>query len=627
MPVPEVVLSTEFTPWPEKFVADYVRKGYWAGIALGELPAMWAARSRHDTALTSGSERRSYEQLDVCSGQLSQGFHSLGVRQGDRVLVQLPNVVELFEVLFGLFRIGAIPVVVQPAYRRAEVIHFCRLTGASTYVVPERHAGFDYRELAADVQAEAPELAHVVVVGDGDRFTGLAQLRADAAEVTAPVVDPADIALLHLSGGTTGTPKLVPRTHNDYLYGASAGARLCEFSESTVHLCALPAAHQFPLSAPGALGTLLSGGTVVLCDQPVPEAAFPLIEREKVTVTGLVPGLLRAWLDSPLVDQHDLSSLRLVQIGGAKLSSELASRVRPEFGCAVQQVYGMTEGLLNFTRLDDPDHIVFGTQGKPLSPDDEIKVVDDAGRDVAAGEPGNLLVRGPYTIRGYYRAPEHNITAFTADGFYRTGDVVRQLPSGHLVVVGRVKDQINRAGQKIAAEEIEAHVCAHPDIVEAAVLGTPDPVLGERTCAYVVSRNPLLTAPDVAGFVRKRGIAAHKIPDRVEFVGQLPRTPVGKIDKKLLRERSVPAAPQPLSEDTQYTGELTADRIRHDIAQALELPEDILTNDAQLLDHGLDSLRLNTLAERWRAAGTTVRFAELAEQTTMAAWVALLVRR
>lgn len=227
-----------------------------------------------------------------------------------------------------------------------------------------------------------------------------------------------------------------------------------------------------------------------------------------MTVTGLVPGLLRGWLDSSLKDRHDLSSLRLVQVGGARLGEDLAERVRPELGCAVQQVYGMTEGLLNFTRLDDPDDIVFGTQGKPLSPDDETRVVDDADRDVAPGAPGNLLVRGPYTIRGYYRAPEHNATAFTADGFYRTGDVVRRLPSGHLVVVGRVKDQINRAGQKIAAEEVEAHLGAHPDIVEAAVVGTPDPVLGERIRAYVVSRDPLLTAPEVAGFVRDRDIAA-----------------------------------------------------------------------------------------------------------------------
>lgn len=617
-------MSTEFTPWPEEFADDYRRKGYWSGVALGDLPAAWALRSRNSPALIAGTDRRDYAQLDVCSRQLAQGFHALGVRQGDRVVVQLPNVVEFFDVLFGLFRLGAIPVVVQPAYRRTEIAAFCRLTEASTYVVPERHAGFDYRELAEDVRADVPGLAHVVVAGDGDRFTGLAQLRMADAGVLAPVVDPAGVALLHLSGGTTGTPKLVPRTHNDYLYGASAGARLCGFSESTVYLCALPAAHQFPLSAPGALGALVSGGTVVLCDQPGPETAFPLIERDRVTVTGVVPGLLRGWLDSPLRDRHDLSSLRLVQVGGARLGGDLAGRVRPELGCAVQQVYGTTEGLLNFTRLDDPDDIVFGTQGRPLSPDDETRVVDDAGRDVAPGAPGNLLVRGPYTIRGYYRAPEHNATAFTADGFYRTGDVVRRLPSGHLVVVGRVKDQINRAGQKIAAEEVEAHLGTHPDIVEAAVVGTPDPVLGERTRAYVVSRDPLLTAPEVTGFVRDRDVAAYKVPDRVEFVDRLPRTPVGKIDKKLLRERAMAAAPRPCTEDAPATAGLTPDRIRRDIARALDLPEDALTDDTRLLDHGLDSLRLVTLVERWRAAGATARFAELAERPTLAAWVGLL---
>ncbi len=231
--------------------------------------------------------------------------------------------------------------------------------------------------------------------------------------------------------------------------------------------------------------------------QPAPEAAFPLIERERVTVTGLVPGLLNSWTESPLKTRHDLSSLRLIQVGGARLGRDLAEQVRAGFGCAVQQVFGMTEGLLNFTRLDDPEDIVFGTQGKPLSPDDEIKVVDDADMEVTPGSPGHLLARGPYTIRGYYRAPEHNATAFTAEGFYRTGDIVRQLPSGHLVVVGRAKDQINRGGQKIAAEEIENHLSAHPDIVEAAVVAMPDSFLGERTCAHVVSANPALTASDV----------------------------------------------------------------------------------------------------------------------------------
>lgn len=617
-------------PWPKGFATNYTRKGYWSSIALGELPAIWSTRSGDDVAIATDDEFLTYAGLDLRAGELARGFHRLGVRAGDRVLVQLPNVPAFFETLFAFFRIGAIPVVVQPAYRRTEVTHFCRIAEACVYVVPDHHAGFDYRELASEVSAEAPTLTRVVVVGDSGLFTSLDQVRASGAEKSAeepaPAVSPDEVALLHLSGGTTGTPKLVPRTHNDYLYGASASARLCGFSESTVYLCALPAAHQFPLSAPGALGTLVAGGTVVLCPQPMPETAFPLVERHRVTVTGLVPGLLDRWLGSPLRAWHDLSSLRLIQVGGAKLGRELAERVRAEFGCAVQQVFGMTEGLLNFTRLDDPDDLVLETQGRPLSPDDEIRVVDDADREVPTGTPGHLLVRGPYTIRGYYRAPEHNATAFTDDGFYRTGDLVRQLPSGHLVVVGRAKDQINRAGQKIAAEEVEARLCAHPDIVEAAVVAMPDPVLGERICAYVVSGGPALTASAVRAFVRAGGLAVHKVPDRVQFTDRLPRTPVGKIDKQPLRDRIAAIAAQARPEEEHATTEtaLSAARIRQDVARMLELPEDTLTADMHLLDHGLDSLRLLNLAETWRAIGAEVTFAELAEQPTLGVWITLL---
>jgi 2,3-dihydroxybenzoate-AMP ligase len=332
-------------------------------------------------------------------------------------------------------------------------------------------------------------------------------------------------------------PKLIPRTHDDYLYGARASAELCGFNASTVYLCSLPVAHQFSLSAPGALGTFLSGGRVVLAPHPAPDVVFPLIGRERVTVAAVVPPVAALWLEAAGRTECDLSSLELLQVGGAKLGADVARRVRPVLGCGVQQVFGMTEGLLNFTRLDDPDDVVFTTQGRPLSPDDEIRVVDDDGRDVPPGEAGHLLVRGPNTIRGYYRAPEHNRTAFTADGFYRTGDIVRRTNTGHLVVVGRAKDQINRGGEKIAAEEVENHLLAHPGVAEAAAVAMPDAFLGERVCAYIVPRDPYPSAAQLTDFVRARGLAACKVPDRVEFIEALPRTAVGKISKQALRDR------------------------------------------------------------------------------------------
>jgi 2,3-dihydroxybenzoate-AMP ligase len=331
-------------------------------------------------------------------------------------------------------------------------------------------------------------------------------------------------------------PKLIPRTHEDYGYNLRASAEVCALDQSSIYLTALPVSHNFALGCPGVLGTLHAGGQVVMTSDPSPDNAFALIEQHRVTVTALVPPLVISWLDAD-TSEADLSSLRLIQVGGAKLDAEVARRVRPALKCALQQVFGMAEGLLNYTRLDDPDEIVVTTQGRPLSPDDELRVVDDADRPVAPGEVGQLLTRGPYTLRGYFRAAEYNKTAFTSDGFYRTGDLVRMTPSGHLVVEGRAKDLINRGGDKVSAEEVESHMLAHPAVANVAVVSMPDEYLGERTCAFVIRRTEDLSLAKVTSFLRARGLAAYKLPDRLEFVDSFPVTSVGKVDKKVLAFR------------------------------------------------------------------------------------------
>ncbi|MFB7757892.1 AMP-binding protein, partial [Streptomyces sp. NPDC056121] len=189
---------------------------------------------------------------------------------------------------------------------------------------------------------------------------------------------------------------------------------------------------------PGIVGTLSVGGTVVLVENSGPAACFPVIERERVTVTSVVPAVAQLWLDALAADQADLSSLRLVQVGGGELVHRaIAERIAPELGCRVQQVFDMAEGLLTLTRPADPDETVLTTQGRPLSPDDEIRIVDADGKDVPEGETGELLARGPCTVRGYYRAPDHNAQSFTTDGYLRTGLLARRTADGNLVVTGR----------------------------------------------------------------------------------------------------------------------------------------------------------------------------------------------
>ena len=259
-----------------------------------------------------------------------------------------------------------------------------------------------------------------------------------------------------------------------------------------------------------------------------PDEAFELIAREHVTITAVVPPLAIVWMEEATVRRYDLTSLQVLQVGGAKLSAQAARRVRPSLGCQLQQVFGMAEGLVNYTRIGDSEELVLYTQGRPMSQAEEIRVVDADDQELAAGETGQLLTRGPYTIRGYYDAPEHNARAFTSDGFYRTGDLVRLLPSGHLIVEARTNDIINRGGDKVSAEEIENHLLAHPAILDVALVAMPDALFGERSCAFVIPRAvpgaDALSLNRVKLFLRERGVAEFKLPDRLEVVDSFAQT-------------------------------------------------------------------------------------------------------
>ena len=207
------------------------------------------------------------------------------------------------------------------------------------------------------------------------------------------------------------------------------------------------------------------------------------------------------------------------------------------FGCTPQEVYGTAEGLINMVRLDDPDALLLESSGAPVCPDDEIRVVDDAGNEVADGVQGELVTRGPYTIRGYYDAPEKNREAFTADGFYRMGDIVRR-EGRHVFTEGRRKDLVNRGGEKISCEEVENLIYMHPAVKVVTLVAMPDPVFGEKACAFVVPKpGQTLTFEALIAFLKEQRIASFKLPERLEVVAELPLSPVGKILKRELRER------------------------------------------------------------------------------------------
>jgi salicylate---CoA ligase len=533
-------------PWPEELAREYERAGWWRGQALGSEIAAVADASRTATALVDGATRLSYASLmaraDALASRLTDG---LGLRRGDRIVVQLPNCWPFVVLTLGCLRAGIVPVMALPAHRQHELAYLCEHSEARALAVPGVLRGFDHQEMAERLRADSANLRHIMVAGPDVRHTDLTALCAEPDESAADrerwdaaPPDGRDVAVFLLSGGTTGLPKLIARTHNDYSYNARASAELCRLGPGTVYLVSLPASHNFPLACPGILGTLLSGGRVVMLASPEPQAVFDAVAREGVTITAVVPAVAQRWLAHAAGHgSRQLGTLEVLQVGGARLADELARQVRPVLGTTLQQVFGMAEGLLNYTRLDDPDEVISGTQGRPLSPGDEVRIVDAEGRDRPDGEPGALLTRGPYTPRGYYRAPEQNARAFTPDGWYASGDVVRRRPDGNLVVEGRDKDMINRGGEKISAEEVENLVYRMPGIAQVAAVAAPDAELGERICVFVVPQSGSEISLDaIRDGMAAAGVARFKWPERLEVVAELPVTKVGKLDKKALRE-------------------------------------------------------------------------------------------
>jgi 2,3-dihydroxybenzoate-AMP ligase len=279
----------------------------------------------------------------------------------------------------------------------------------------------------------------------------------------------------------------------------------------------------------------------VLAPSADAETVFPLVARERVSVIAAAVPLISNWLNGDEPRRHDLSSLAVVQNGGARLPPELRARLRERFACTPQEIYGTAEGLINMTRLDDSDDLLLDSSGAPVSEYDEIKVVDDDGHEVPDGVSGELLTRGPYTIRGYWGdeksgAPEKNLEAFTSDGFYRMGDIVRKRGRS-IYTEGRRKDLINRGGEKISCEEVENLIFMHPAVKTVVLVAMPDPVFGEKACACVITKpGATLAFDELIAFLKGKQIASFKLPERLEVMDAFPVSPVGKIMKRELRE-------------------------------------------------------------------------------------------
>jgi 2,3-dihydroxybenzoate-AMP ligase len=531
-------------PFPPEFAARYRAKGYWQDRSLRDEFADVFKKFAPRVFVIDGERQYTYVEVDRLSERLALNLLDLGLKPLDPVVLTLPNVAEFVILYFALQKIGAIPIAALATHRHTEVSQFVRIATATTCVYPEAQGDFKFGPMIKRVQEESPFMKLAIVLGKaGPGEHSLTELiarepKSARADLDKIKLDPTDPCIYQLSGGTTGVPKLIPRSHNDYAYNSKKAAPVCAVSGDSVLLLVIPIAHNLALACPGIQGYAFNGGKVVVAANARPEEMFAIIQKHRVTHLKVVPALLIRLINHADIGKFDLSSLKVIQSGGQRMQPEVRIRTKQLIPSVwVQENFGMSEGMLFFVREGDPEEVMLETCGRPICEDDEVRLIDDEGREVAPGEVGELTCRGAYTLRGYLRVPEYNAKQFTSDGFYCSGDLMRLHPSGNYVVEGRKKDLINRGGEKISAEEIENLILMHPAVQNVACVAMPDPAMGEKTCACIIPRaGKTLTLKELVDFLATKEIARFKLPERLELMNEFPLSTFGKVSKKSLVE-------------------------------------------------------------------------------------------
>jgi 2,3-dihydroxybenzoate-AMP ligase len=534
-----------FTPYKKEDAEKYNRLRWWAGLTFGDILDKAADIYPNKEALVDGKRRLSYSQVREMANRLAVSLMELGVRATDRVLIQLPNWNEFVYSYFGLQKIGAIPVLLIDRYRQYEIGHLFHLTGATCWIVPEKYKKMDYLPIINDVLRNNPKIKNIVLVR-GKKHKGLFNLErlTEDAEITGRNLgqlakrrpDPMQVAHMGPTGGTTGLPKVVPRTHNDYLCRIEYAARALELTNNDIMLIAAPIGHDLAFSL-GLCVSLFTFGKVVMLDSREPEDICRTIQREKVTAVAWTPTFVSRLINFEGLGKYDLSSLKKMYCGGGASPPQLIRDATKKLGCIYVNAYGGTEGMKAQTRLDDDIESACRSVGKPACPYDIYKIVDQNGKGLPPNTQGELVIKGPGIFTGYYNAPEENKKAFDKNGFFKTGDVAMIDDSGNITLTGRIREMINRGGESISAVEIENLIADHPDVAAVAVVAMPDPVMGEKVCAYIQSKpGAKIDFEGVISFLKSKRASVLQLPERIEFVGSLPLTKSRKVDKRSLVE-------------------------------------------------------------------------------------------
>jgi cyclohexanecarboxylate-CoA ligase len=521
--------------------ARYRRAGLWGGAPLAQRFAATCTRRGNAEALVEGERRLTFAQWEQLVERAAAGLRGLGVGRGDVVAYQLPNWWEAAVVFLAAARIGALVNPVLPLFRARELRFVLRQSGAAVLIIPGEFRGCDYPQLVGGLRAELPQLREVLVA----RAAAPAPLRpfdallGTAAERTAPageIVAPDSLLMLMYTSGTTADPKGVLHTHDTLIAEVESLARIHALTPRDRTLMPSPLTHisgvVHAILAPALLGT-----SAVLMERWDPGQGLELIARERVTYMVGAPTFLQDLVGHPDRSRHDLSSLRLFSCGGAAVSAELIRRARAGLGCVAKRVYGSTEfPTITTTDAADAESMGIETEGRPIAPA-EVRIADSDGTVLGTGTDGEIQARGPECFVGY-ADPALNADVFTADGWFRTGDLGQLDARGYLRVTGRLKDIVIRKGEKFSVRELEELIMRHPSVADAAVVALPDPRTGERACAVVVLQpGAALTLAQLIEFLRAEGLAAQKLPEQLDAMAELPRTDSGKIGRAELVKR------------------------------------------------------------------------------------------
>ncbi len=533
-----MAFQTRLTP---ELVERYTRSGHWRRETFYDVLARRAAATPDREAIVDRRHRVTYGELKRRVDRLAAWFASLGLGPGDVVTIQLPNWVEFAYVFCAAERVGAVANQIGPDFRSREVEYILRFSESRAFICPALFKGFDYVRMVQELRPGLPDLKAVGVLG-GSGGPGVVSLDEvlDADEDPRPplslrALGPDDVMRMAFTSGTTGNPKGVIHSHNTTLSTCRTLNADMAVTDRDVFLIYLPLGLNWGYLT--LIQAVLAGARAVLLDQFTPAAALELIQRERVTFIPSAPASIIAMLNAPELGRVDLQSLRVVITGGASCPVETIREFRARMHGHLIELYGMLEtGFHTYTRLSDDPEAVTGTVGRPAS-GMGLRLIDEAGRDVPGDGEGEIAAQGPSVHLGYHRNPAANAELFTADGWFRTGDLGRLDPAGNLRIVGRLKEMINRGGKKFFPREIEEILYTHPKILHAAIVGVPDPRLGERNCLCLIPKGgQVVTLEEIVAFLRDQ-VATYKLPEQLEIVDDLPFTPTGKIQRHVLVRR------------------------------------------------------------------------------------------